>query len=64
MNENVDLRTIRFYLENARAQLRNVYSKHGTNGKDAIQQAIEESLKELKKLEPVRSTQEVPVQAG
>lgn len=58
----IDLRQVRFYLENARQQLRNVYSKHGTNGKDALQQAIEEALKELRKAQP--ASQEPAIPAG
>jgi hypothetical protein len=52
MSEQIDLQQVRRYLENARIQVRNVYSKQGTNGKDAIQQGLEEALKELKKADP------------
>lgn len=49
MTREIDLKQVRFFLENARQQLRNISSKAGTNGKDAIQQAITEAIKELKK---------------
>ena len=58
MPEQADLRTIRYYLENARVQLRDIYSRHGTNAKDSLQQSLEEALKEIRKAEPARSTLE------
>lgn len=63
MAENVDLRQIRFYLENARAQVRNIYSKKGTNAKDAIRESLEEALKELRRAEPIPATQDSAVPA-
>lgn len=63
MPENIDLKQVRFYLETARAQLRNVYSRQGTNAKDSIQQALEEALKELRKAEPLATTQQSAVLA-
>ena len=64
MAEQINLKQVRFYLENAKAQIRNVYSKHGTNGKDAVLQGLEEALKELKKAEPQPATQEAAAPAG
>lgn len=64
MQEQIDLKQIRFYLENAQTQLKNIYSKRGTNGKDSIQMCIDESLKELRKASPARPTQEAAVSAG
>ena len=64
MLPEIDLRQVRFYLENARQQLRNVYSKHGTNGKDALQQALAEALKELSKGQAHSGSQESAIPAG
>ena len=64
MSREIDWKQVRFFLENARHQLRNVSSKAGTNGKDALQQAIDEALKELKKAEPQEPTQESAVRAS
>jgi hypothetical protein len=63
MAENIDLRQVRFYLENARAQVRNIYSMKGTNAKDSIRECLEEALKELRRAEPVAATQESAVPA-
>ena len=62
MSREIDLKQVRCFLENARQQLRNVSSKAGTNGKDALQQAINEALKELKKAE-AEPTQESAIPA-
>ena len=64
MVQQIDLRQVRFYLENAKAQLGNIYSKHGTNGKDAVQQGLEEAIKELNKIIPAPSAQPAAVSAG
>lgn len=63
MADNIDLRQVRFYLENARAQVRNIYSKKGTNAKDSIRECLEEALKELRRAEPAPATQESAVPA-
>lgn len=63
MANDIDLRQIRFYLENARAQVRNVFSKKGTNARDSIRECLEEALKELRRAEPVPATQESAVRA-
>jgi hypothetical protein len=63
MSQQIDLNQVRFYLENARAQVRNIYSKQGTNGKDSIQMCLEEALKELRKAAPTPATQESAVPA-
>ena len=64
MSEPIDLNQVRYFLENARVQMRNVYSKQGTNAKDAIQQNLDEALKELRKAVPGKPTQESAVSAG
>ncbi|HWE94491.1 MAG TPA: hypothetical protein VG269_11055 [Tepidisphaeraceae bacterium] len=63
MTNDIDLRQVRFYLENARAQVRNVFSKKGTNARDSIRECLEEALKELRRAEPVPATQESAVPA-
>lgn len=63
MAESIDLKQVRFYLENARTHVRNVYSKQGTNGKDAIRECLEEALKEIRKAATEPATQESAVPA-
>lgn len=63
MPESIDLKQVRFYLENARVQVRNIYSKKGTNAKDSIRECLEEALKELRRAEPQPATQESAVPA-
>jgi hypothetical protein len=63
MVEPIDLNQVRFYLENARVQVRNIYSKKGTNAKDSIRECLEEALKELRRAEPQPATQESAVPA-
>jgi len=61
--DSIDLRQIKFYLENARVHVRNIFSKQGTNGKDAIRECLEEALKEIRKAVPDPVTQESAVPA-
>ena len=64
MPEPIDLNQVVYFLETARTQVKNIYSKRGTNGKDSIQQNLEEALKELRKAVPSRPTQESAVPAA
>ena len=64
MPEQIDLHQVRYFLEMARTQLRNVHSKRGTNGKDSLQQNIEEALKEITRAAPQKATQESAVPAA
>jgi hypothetical protein len=64
MPEPIDLNQVVYFLETARTQVKNIFSKHGTNGKDSIQQNLEEALKELRKAVPARPTQESAVPAA
>jgi hypothetical protein len=63
MDQPIDLKQVRYYLENARVQVKNIYSKRGTNAKDSIRESLEEALKELRRAEPQNATQESAVPA-
>ena len=64
MPETIDLNQVVYFLETARTQVKNIFSKHGTNGKDSIQQNLEEALKELRKVVPAQPTLESVVPAA